>query len=510
MLMMKKYTFRTFSLLLFLVAFIGTIIYLGSRTIEHEALLRHYQQQRLAQSNVDKIQQFTQQLLNETTSELHLESLQVFPSLESLIEHFNRDNLQDARFIIQSGTLRYPETRRNLSDSTKGWIELLTPILRDPGILSSHYVTDEQSRATSGWFVLQETERPTLVYWRYHNDYLIGYRISYVELLSSFINRMDEHFAPDAFSVEESGRLLYQSGDNKLFSPKHLTVSQRLPYPLINWQINYYSASASTTALYLWGAFFILLSVLLVLTIVLRLYREHKSQIRQAQQKVHFVSQVSHELKTPLTNISLYAEMLKEEAIHDEHNDTRYLDVIISESQRLSRLIQNILSFTKTPRIHWQSVDINQQLALIYQTFQPAFQAKAVTFTFSAPDTIIITTDVDRFTQIISNFLSNAEKYASHGKRVEMSSKREKDSVYISIRDYGDGIPAKERKLIFTPFYRIKSTLTEGVSGTGIGLTIAKQLAVSLKGEILVENCIPGVCFTLKLPLQMDIRENSS
>ncbi|EIQ87256.1 histidine kinase-, DNA gyrase B-, and HSP90-like ATPase family protein [Yersinia pestis PY-98] len=217
-----------------------------------------------------------------------------------------------------------------------------------------------------------------------------------------------------------------------------------------------------------------------------------------------FVGQVSHELKTPLTNITLYAEMLQE--LQPEQSvpptaEQRYLEVILNESQRLSRLIQNILSFTKAPKLHLQTVALRPLLNKIYHTFIPAFSAKNMELVLIINTDIHLTTDVDRLTQIISNFLSNAEKYASQGKRVELIGEQADDRVLIHVRDYGNGIAAKELKAIFQPFYRVKSHITEGVSGTGIGLTIASQLAASLQGEISVTSNPAGSCFTLKLPM---------
>ncbi|MNE85902.1 Sensor histidine kinase RcsC [compost metagenome] len=107
--------------------------------------------------------------------------------------------------------------------------------------------------------------------------------------------------------------------------------------------------------------------------------------------------------------------------------------------------------------------------------------------------------DIDRLTQIINNLLSNAEKYATAGKQVDVQVECGADNVDIHVRDYGAGIAEKELRMIFLPFYRVKSGITEGVSGTGIGLTIAQQLAHSLGGEILVAQQSPGVRFTLRL-----------
>ncbi|WP_331329778.1 HAMP domain-containing sensor histidine kinase [Klebsiella huaxiensis] len=230
------------------------------------------------------------------------------------------------------------------------------------------------------------------------------------------------------------------------------------------------------------------------------LWREYTRAARQARQQVDFVSQVSHELKTPLTNITLYAELLREGLDDDQTQELRYVDVITQEGQRLSRLIQNILTFTRTPKLHLQKVNISRLITEIVHIFTPALQAKGMTIYLSCPDEIILQSDRDVITQVISNFISNAEKYAAQGKRVDILVQTTSEQVEIAVRDYGPGIAEKEMKMIFHPFYRVKSSITEGVSGTGIGLTIASQLAERLQGKIQVTAENPGVRFTLTLP----------
>lgn len=217
--------------------------------------------------------------------------------------------------------------------------------------------------------------------------------------------------------------------------------------------------------------------------IIFRFYREYTQTARLVRQRVGFVSQASHELKTPLTNITLYAELLKEELDEQHDEGLRYLDVIIGDSQCLLRLIQNILSFTREPKLHFQPIDLNLLLTNIAQTFIPSYQAKGMTISLSLGENVVMQSDIDRLTQIINNLLSNAEKYATYGKQVDVQVVcSSADWVDIHVRDYGAGITEKELRMIFLPFYRVKSGITEGVSGTGIGLTIALQLAHSLGG----------------------------
>lgn len=130
------------------------------------------------------------------------------------------------------------------------------------------------------------------------------------------------------------------------------------------------------------------------------------------------------------------------------------------------------------------------------------FDAKGLTLELHIDGDIKVYSDADRVTQIVSNLLSNAEKYAADGKRVELYAQQDGERVYLGVRDFGKGLPERELRVIFQPFYRVKSSITEGVSGTGIGLTIAKQLAESLSGTLRAENREPGMAFILTLPKQ--------
>lgn len=495
------------SVILFVIATLllsGFIAYLGFRTVEHEALLRHYQTQTLAESRTSQVEALILDILNQKAVRISSIADFISPDEVALRELTARDSDIDAAFILQKNRLLFPNELEPLTQKERTWVQTITPIINDPSLLYSYSFVGEQAQLQSGWFIANETSEPIFIYWINKDGKTLGFKVSYVKLISDIINALEFDFSPDVLAVKDNDKLLYQSNGVDLRERKKPISSKRLPYPLTNWQIDYYAKEMNNSLIYLWGGLLILLLVAVIGLIMLRIYREYTQTARLARQQVNFVGQVSHELKTPLTNITLYAEMLKEEQLASDPDGkvSHYLDVITDESRRLSRLIQNILSFTKASKAHVKPVNLNGALEKIVQTFLPAFNAKNINLNLTLEREITIETDEDRLTQIISNFLSNAEKYAAHGEKVDLSVEvdDEKNAVFIHVRDYGDGIAAKELKSIFQPFYRVKCTITEGVSGTGIGLTIAERLAHSLGGEILVENCRPGAQFTLKLP----------
>lgn len=479
---------------------VGLISYFGFRTITQENALNEYQTQQLAKSHVARIQSFIMQQISQ--KQVRLEAILAYLKLDdsALNALISQDSDIEGIFVIKNNKLIFPDTARTLSLKDQKLVELITPISRDQAILTANQYNAEDKSTNSGWFFMQDNSYPVLIYWRKTADGTIGIKLSYVKFLADIISAIEPDFAPDNLQITDNGQLLYQYLPTRVSDSQILSYSQTLPFPLHAWQINYYAAPDRNKQLYYSGLVLIIIIILAVGFMAFILYREFNRAARLASQQVSFVGQVSHELKTPLTNITLYAEMLKEMEPEENSQNAHYLGVIISESRRLSRLIQNVLTFTKLPQLNVRQVNINQLLQQIYTIFTPVFAAKNIRLTLNAEPLLSTQTDIDRVTQIISNLLSNGEKYAAIGKRVDLRAVQDEHHIYIHVRDYGNGLTPKEITQIFHPFYRVKSQITEGVAGTGIGLTIARQLAVSLSGGISAISREPGMEFILKLP----------
>lgn len=477
------------------------LAYLGIRTLEHEVLLRQYQTQSLARAQTDRVAAGIGNVLQQKASRLHAISDLINPDDVSALRALKENDGEIAAvFTLRKNQLLYPDEHQSLNNEEKEWVRQLTPLVNDPSQLVSHIAHAEQESPQAGWFISHETQEPLLIYWRQKGNVIIGFRLSYVQLLMDVANSVEASPQEQQIvRVSENGRQLYQNKPADLRQLMHLN-SRTLDYPLTTWQIGVYGARTPLYHVWIWGSLLIILLLAAVALLGYSLWREYTRAARQARQQVDFVSQVSHELKTPLTNITLYAELLREGLDDEQTQEQRYLDVITQEGQRLTRLIQNILNFTRAPKMHLQEVDVPRLIAEIAHIFTPALQAKGVAIHIACSEKLTLQSDRDVIMQIISNFLSNAEKYAAQGKRVDIQAQTVSGHVEIAVRDYGPGIAEKEIKMIFRPFYRVKSSITEGVSGTGIGLTIASQLAQRLHGKINVTAENPGVRFTLILP----------
>ncbi len=259
-------------------------------------------------------------------------------------------------------------------------------------------------------------------------------------------------------------------------------------------------------ALVLFGGFFLM-------------YRLGSKQIELACQQQDFVSAVSHELKTPLTSIRMYGEMLREGwAAEDKKQE--YYEYIHDESERLSRLISNVLQLARLTRNELQ-LDLKQmpvtelldciRSRLTSQVERAGFQLNINSG--EQADKITVTVDTDSFIQIIINLVDNAIKFSARSDRkiIDIEFRVLRNSrVQFSVRDYGPGVAQDQMKKIFKLFYRSGNELTRETVGTGIGLALVHQLVLAMNGTVDVVNRKPGVEFQVYLQSQFDEKHENA
>jgi signal transduction histidine kinase len=299
---------------------------------------------------------------------------------------------------------------------------------------------------------------------------------------------------PRAYSAADlTGSLLHRVRLSPPFGDLELAFSvNRLPRApgsmLLAW------VSVTLAALLAGGFFF--------------MYRFAIGQMRLTRQQQDFVSAVSHELKTPLTSIRMYGEMLKA-GWADEAKKQTYYDYIHSESERLSRLIENVLQLARltrsSQRFDLKRVAVAELLDLVRSKIDT--QAARAGFTLQirddTPSGTDLTLDADCFTQIVINLVDNALKFSAGADRkaVDIESRLESGGrVLFTVRDYGPGIPKGQMKKIFELFYRPANELTRETVGTGIGLALVRELASAMGGRVDVRNREPGAEFRLSFP----------
>ena len=240
------------------------------------------------------------------------------------------------------------------------------------------------------------------------------------------------------------------------------------------------------------------------------LYRLGLGQIRLARQQQDFVSAVSHELKTPLTSIRMYGEMLKE-GWADEARRKQYYAYIHDESERLTRLIDNVLRLSSITR-NGPSFDLRPLTAgglmdTVRSRISSQVERAGFELSFSIDADTVRTEmllDEDCFLQIVINLVDNAIKFSrtAAARSIDITAMPEGSRrVRFAVRDYGPGVPPDQMKKIFGLFYRTESELTRETVGTGIGLAIVHQLTTAMSGRVDVVNRDPGAEFRLSFPV---------
>jgi len=227
------------------------------------------------------------------------------------------------------------------------------------------------------------------------------------------------------------------------------------------------------------------------------------------QMQDDFVSNASHELKTPITAIAGFTETLLDGAKDDPATLTQFLQIISDESQRLIDLIQDVLSLSRiraqsTTNLSVQTVKlkplIDQEKTLMQQTIDH----QHLTVVTDIDPAIQVTADVQKLSQVMKNLLSNAIKYNRPNGRVTISATADLEHWYLRVRDNGVGISADDQQRIFERFYRASPSRSQQVvSGTGLGLAIVKELVTAMQGQIAVTSQRGvGTTMTVTLPLK--------
>ncbi|OZG69730.1 histidine kinase [Hahella sp. CCB-MM4] len=271
------------------------------------------------------------------------------------------------------------------------------------------------------------------------------------------------------------------------------------------WSINHLPAGPGAKVV-IWSSL-VLFSVLVIGFWVL--YHLGMKQILLTRQQQDFVSSVSHELKTPLTSIRMYGEMLREGWVSEEKK-REYYDFIHDESERLSRLIANVLQLARMERNDLKlelkpftvKVMMDMMRSKIHSQVERAGFRCSYDISPGSEDCELLV-DPDAFTQVIINLVDNAIKFSSQAesKVIEIRAEpRSNKAVIWSVRDHGPGIAKSQMKKIFQLFYRSGNELTRETIGTGIGLALVRQLVRAMGGEVDVINKSPGAEFQVKLP----------
>jgi signal transduction histidine kinase len=238
------------------------------------------------------------------------------------------------------------------------------------------------------------------------------------------------------------------------------------------------------------------------------LLRDVHREIQIAEMRSHFVASVSHELKTPLTAIRMFAETLVMGRAGDEQATSEYLQTIVNESERLSRLVDNVLDFSRIEQgnkiYRMQSTCLADVVRSAARAMQYPLSQLGFTLTISIDESLpALQANADALEQAILNLLANAMKYSGGARQIEMRLGRSGEEAFIDIVDHGLGISPEDQARIFEKFYRVRSVETDRIAGAGLGLTLALHIVEAHKGQVRVSSELgSGSTFSVRIPLQ--------
>jgi signal transduction histidine kinase len=447
------------------------------------------------------------------------EGMLLHPNPELPLNSGERDFLNEARELISDRDLiraaaLSEESAANLAQRTGSAVAF--------GTGSTATFSGSSEGIVEGWYAWYWGRGVHLIFWQRRADgSVVGILVErgrwMADLIAALPETVDREYQDVSVAttsrfrlVDSMGHSLYEWGGFEPPPESSPLVEQAVSTPLTSWRLqalvpdSLLAGAERGASLQLASAIGAALVALAVLTIFF--WREYSREVRRASQRVSFVNQVSHELKTPLTNIRMYADLLagdleSVEGAADGKPADR-LRVIVSESQRLSRLISNVLTFGRQQKqtlvLRLCSVSIDDIVKRVVEQFAPTLERLGINIELQLDAETPVPVDDDAVEQILVNLISNVEKYAAAGGLLRISTQIEGSCATITVSDAGPGVPVAMQQAVFEPFVRVSSRL-EDAAGTGIGLSIARDLARLHGGDLTLQESDLGASFCVQL-----------
>jgi len=512
--------------------------FLGAKLVEDQAALTRLEVERGFTERLRSLDQAVQTIVKGFERELgrYAGELPRTEEPEVLREAISR--LPRAVMVMifdEEGRLVFPPVAGNITEREQGFL-VRTRIVWERGMLGL-LATGESRRSGQerGWLSFFNGGAQSFLWWRVDSGRVVAIEVSGVELMTELVTQLpdtplDGEEGVDAERIvlaDPTGQTVYQWGAREPESNEKPKGVIGLSEPLEAWTLKSYASESalpgqisSTLGTGLFSGLAGLGLALIAGAWLIWRARMRESQL--AQQRVSFVNQVSHELKTPLTNIRMYAELLRSAQEDDEDYEpsgamARHLAVIERESERLSRLIKNVLTFARGQenklQLSRRRVAPDAVVRATLDLHAPALEQARIT-----PELALgvgddeVSLDSDVLEQIMTNLLSNVEKYARGGGWVRVTTALHGRRFELVVEDRGPGIPEGFREKVFEPFWRMSDRLSEGVTGTGIGLDIARRLARLHGGDMRVtdgearpESGARGARFEVELDVETEM-----
>lgn len=225
--------------------------------------------------------------------------------------------------------------------------------------------------------------------------------------------------------------------------------------------------------------------------------------------KNELITSVAHDLRTPLTSIIGYLELVSDQDKISPETKQRYIEIAYSKSKRLEKLIEDLFAYTKfsfgEATMELSDIDMVKFISQLVDEFYPSFAENGLEYEFNTNlNSVYVSADGNLLARAFANLVSNAIKYGKDGKRVIIKLIEEHGKVKVSVTNYGRLIPEKDLNYIFERFYRVESSRSSETGGTGLGLAIAKSIIEMHGGSIRVKSDFDGTVFEVAMDMKKE------
>jgi signal transduction histidine kinase len=347
--------------------------------------------------------------------------------------------------------------------------------------------------------------------WNKHNGVQTGMMIDFPVYLKSIseklIKKLDTGSSINIKVEDDNGKLIF----SEVLKEEPGYLSFPFPENLPKWKLLLTENKPGFIATLLKAGsgiylfIFILIALLMVLGFVFIMYTLNV-ELRLNKLKSEFISNVSHELKSPLTSIRMMTEMLHHNRVQTEERKSAYYSAMLEESEHLSHLIDNILDFSKIDddrkKYDFIDLDPDELLVKFLESTRERLPEPGFDIRYSPDRVPVIKADKNAILQVFYNLVDNAIKFSGTSRQIDISLSSRDDELLFCVKDYGIGIPDKDQEKIFDRFYRGDEPQRLGIKGSGIGLTIIQKIIEAHKGHLTLKSKLgEGSMFCVHLPI---------
>jgi signal transduction histidine kinase len=466
---------------------------------------------KLATQSVRQIEQKIIDNDNIISDMINLDDAASWPSTAEIIQNgdFNVDHI--FIFRLDSSYALYPPYTREIANSWDKIRASFKELSQAPLVLNqtNHLHNERADNYRFASYVLKEN--------RLKERYLVFFEMNLRKTLALVERNLSDLQPIFDVSLVDFDNISVSGNSQRINRNAKYYYEMRFPTTLYKWLLqvvprNYPELEQDARNTRRANLFLIALSMTMIFCSLAVIYIAGRRERQLAQLKEDFISNVSHELKTPLSLIRMFSEMLVSNRVRNDAARKEYYGIIHNESDRMSRLISNLLDFASLEREHrrpnLEKTSIPQLVTKALDAYRHQIQKDGFELVTRIGDDIPNTlVDPNAISMAFFNLLDNAVKYSGDRKMITVCITRNGQSIELSVRDEGPGIPEEEHEKIFDKFFRGSLAADQKIRGSGIGLALTRQVADMHGGEVSVESEIGvGSVFTLRIP----IREETS